>query len=188
MERHRHPDTAVPAYGSPAWHALPQHHPHRVRATVLAAEAWHRYWSPPMLRLRAEQTERDFRARLRAVGYDVAAAWADQHVILGPSYRALTARRTLRTTTSCGRPGCAEPVTVAHPFPARWLDAEGWPNKELVRCPAHDAHTTPNQNPESGVPQHQASAVRPSTGTSAPHLPSTSRPDRARPAAEGTAA
>ncbi|MGO1049188.1 hypothetical protein [Crossiella sp. CA198] len=183
MERHRHPDTAVPAYGSPAWHALPQHHPHRDRATVLAAEAWHRYWSPEMRTLRAEQAEREIRARFRAVAFQLSAGMPERFII-GPTYRELEARRALHTTTGCGHPGCTNQVWVRHPFPPRWLDTDGFPAPATVRCPTHDI---PGQAPDSGIPSPQDGALRPSTALSAPVPTATSRPGT-RQAGEGTAA
>ncbi|WHT21913.1 hypothetical protein N8J89_12870 [Crossiella sp. CA-258035] len=187
MDRHWHPDAEVPAYGSPAWHALPEQHPHRHRALLLAAEAWRRYWSPEMVTLRAEEAEQQIRARLRALAFELSEAMPARFII-GPSYRELAARQMLRSILRCGQPACTELIEITHPFPARWLDTDGYPAPAAVRCPAHDTPGIADQAPESGVRSPRAGAVRPSTALSAPHSQGASRPARDRLAAEGTAA
>jgi hypothetical protein len=65
------------AYGTPAWHALPDGHPDRHAATLAAAEAWLAWWQPAAVATRQaaldDRIDRAVAARLRAASHDLSA-------------------------------------------------------------------------------------------------------------------
>ncbi len=111
-----------PAYGTEAWAALPDDHPGKHAAVLLAAECWRRYWAPDMTALRAEATERDRRARLRQMSADLAEGLDWRRQATAPSYATLDARRArpaATVTVPCAEPGCdrrfTRPAHLARP-------------------------------------------------------------------------
>lgn len=105
-----------PAYGSPAWAALPDEHPGKWAAVLHAAECWRRYWASDTRDLRAEATERDLRRRLREMSWDLSTDRDWRRAATAPSYAALEERRAqppATVTVACAEPGC--PATFTRP-------------------------------------------------------------------------
>ncbi|MQA14426.1 MAG: hypothetical protein GEV09_09705 [Pseudonocardiaceae bacterium] len=105
-----------PAYGTDAWVALPDDHPGKWVAVLLAAECWRRYWTPDMRALRADAAERALRVRLRAMCRDLADGRDWRQHATAPSYAELERRRATPpeiVTVACVEPGC--PATYSRP-------------------------------------------------------------------------
>lgn len=122
-----------PAYGSPAWAALPDEHPGKQAAVLHAAECWRRYWQPDITALRADAAERDLRARLREMSWDLSAGRDWRRAATAPSYAELERRRDQPpavVTVACAEPGCPASFTL----PAHLARAPGSPTP---RCWGH---------------------------------------------------
>jgi hypothetical protein len=88
-----------PAYGSPAWSALPDDHPHKARAVVEAAEAWRHHRRPEQIaqRLHDELNAIDHEAstRLKQLALDIYQAGAGRwhRITTGPTATEMHQRR-----------------------------------------------------------------------------------------------
>ena len=86
-----------PAYGSPAWAALPDTDPAKVRAVIDAAESWRRHCTPEAIagRLRAEldAIDRAATARVKAAAEEVAGGLDWRRLQTGPDAAAMHRRR-----------------------------------------------------------------------------------------------
>jgi hypothetical protein len=97
------------------------------------AACWALWWSPASVSYRAEQAERAYAERIRAVSHDLSTAtrWS----AIGPSHTELVRRRRLTSVLPCGL--CGEDTEVEHPLPPEHYAA--LPSTHWVRCANHAA-------------------------------------------------